>query len=285
MRIGVLFSHRRLEEKLICEALQRQGVEYDQVLADDLVLSLGSKTPRGYDAVLVRCTNPSQAVYAAKILNQQGVVTVNSYEVIATCGDRLLTSTVLRKQGVPTPHTLIAFTAESALTAIDELGYPVVMKSLHGTWGRLLARVNDRYGAEALLEHKHLLGGCEHSTFYIQEYVEKPGRDIRSFVVGDRTIAAIYRNSRYWITNTAHGAQASCCPITGRIDELSRAAARAVGGGCVAVDMLETNDGRLLVSEVNSAPEFRDSIAPTGVDIAAALVSYALEAIAMQSGR
>lgn len=285
MRIGVLLSHRRLEEKLIFEALQRQGVEYDQVSADDLVLSLGSEAPRSYDAMLVRCTNPSQALYAAKILNQQGVVTVNSYEVIATCGDRLLASTVLRKQGVPTPHTLIAFTAESALAAIDALGYPVVMKSLHGSCGRLLARVNDRYGAEALLEHKHLLGGCEHSTFYIQEYVERPGRDIRSFVVGDRTIAAVYRDSSHWVANSARGAQASCCPITSRIDELSRAAASAVGGGCVAVDMLETNDGRLLVSEVNAAPEFRDSIAPTGVDIAAELVRYALEAIPMQAGR
>ena len=285
MRIGVLLSHPRLEEKLIFEALRKQGVEYDKIPADDLVLSLGSKQSRNYDAMLVRCSNQSQASYAAKILNQQGVVTVNSYEVIATCGDRLLTSTVLRKHGVPTPRTVIAFTAESALAAIDEMGYPVVMKSLHGSWGRLLARVSDRYGAEALLEHKHLLGGCEHSTFYIQEYIEKPGRDIRSFVVGDQTIAAIYRNSSYWITNTARGAQASCCPITCRIDELSRAAARAVGGGCVAVDMLETHDGRLLVSEVNAAPEFRDSVAPTGVDIAAEWVRYALEAISMQSGR
>jgi len=249
------------------------------------VFSLGGKQVPRYDAVLVRCTNPSQALYAARMLNQQGVATVNSYDVIATCSDRLLTSTVLRQHGVPAPHTVVAFDAESALAAIDALGYPVVMKSLHGPWGRLLARVNDRYGAEALLEHKHVLGGYEHSTFYIQEYVRKPGRDIRSYVVGDQTVAAIYRRSSHWITNASHGAQASSCPITARIEELSLAAARAVGGGCVAVDILEADDGRLLVSEVNAAPEFRDGMAPTGVDIAAQWVRYALEVAAMQSGR
>jgi [lysine-biosynthesis-protein LysW]--L-2-aminoadipate ligase len=277
MKIGVLLSRPRLEEKLIFEALQAQGVEYDKIDADELVLNLGIQARNGYDAVLLRCISHSQALYAARILNQQGIVTVNPYEVIATCGDKLLTSTALIGHGVHTPRTVIAFNAESALAAIEQMGYPVVLKPLHGSWGRLLARINDRYGAEALLEHKQTLGGYQHSIFYIQEYIEKPGRDIRSFVIGDRTVAAIYRYSAHWITNTARGAQASNCPITAEIDELSRAAARAVGGGCVAVDILETTDGRLLVSEVNHTPEFRNSIAPTGVDIPGHIVRYVLE--------
>ncbi|MFQ6016338.1 MAG: lysine biosynthesis protein LysX [Anaerolineae bacterium] len=286
MKIGVLLTRPRVEEKLIFEALQAQGVEYEKIKADELVLGLGTKEePNGYDAILLRCISHSQALYAARILNQQGMVTVNSYEVIATCGDKLLTSTAFLKHGVPTPRTVIAFTPESALVAIEEMGYPVVMKPLHGSWGRLLARVNDRYGAEALLEHKRTLGGYQHSIFYIQEYIEKPGRDIRSFVIGDQTVAAIYRNASHWITNTARGAQASHCPITAEIDELSRAAARAVGGGCLAVDILETADGRLLVSEVNHTPEFRNSIAPTGVDIPGQLVRYVLEVAGMEPGR
>jgi [lysine-biosynthesis-protein LysW]--L-2-aminoadipate ligase len=166
------------------------------------------------------------------------------------------------------------------------MGYPVVLKPLFGSWGRLLARINDRHAAEAILEHKKTLGGYVHGVFYIQEYIDKPGRDIRSFVVGDETVAAIYRNSPHWITNTARGGEAANCPITGEIDDLSRAAARAVGGGAVAIDLLEDPDGRLLVSEVNHTPEFRNSIDTTGVDIPGRIIDHMVEvAVDGKSGR
>jgi [lysine-biosynthesis-protein LysW]--L-2-aminoadipate ligase len=177
---------------------------------------------------------------------------------------------------VPTPRTILAFTPESAIEAIEELGYPVVLKPAVGSWGRLLARVNDRDAAEALLEHKVTLGSFHHGAFYIQEYVRKPGRDIRSFVVGDETICAIYRDSPHWITNTARGGLASNCPITPELDRLSRQAAVAVGGGIVAIDLLESERG-LLVNEVNYTMEFKNSIAPTGVDIPARIVDFVLE--------
>ena len=79
---------------------------------------------------------------------------------------------------------------------MDELGYPCVIKPNTGSWGRLISKVNDRDAAEAILEHKEILGSYHHSIFYIQEYVEKHGRDIRSFVVGDDCICAIYRQLR-----------------------------------------------------------------------------------------
>ncbi|MDF3016050.1 MAG: lysine biosynthesis enzyme LysX [Thermomicrobiales bacterium] len=148
------------------------------------------------DVVLERCINHLRALYTLRVLNDWGVPTVNSYEVANICGDKLLTSTELERAGIPTPRTLIAFTPESALEACEEIGYPVVMKPAVGSWGRLLARVNDRDAAEALLEHKVTLGSFHHGAFYIQEFVRKPGRDIRTFVVGDETICAIYRDSR-----------------------------------------------------------------------------------------
>ena len=140
-----------------------------------------------------------------------------------------------------------------------------------------MAKVNDPEAAEALLEHKKTLGGYTHSVFYLQEYVPKPGRDIRCFVVGDRVIAAIYRYSPHWITNTARGGRATRCPLTPELAEIALAAARAVGGGVLAVDILEAPGGRLVVTEVNHAPEFRNSIDPTGVDIAGEMVRYILE--------
>ena len=110
------------------------------------------------------------------------------------------------------------------------MGYPCVLKPVVGSWGRLLAKVENREMAESLIEHKATLG-VNHQVFYIQEYIHKPGRDIRAFVVGDEAICAIYRSSENWITNTARGGIATNCPVTAEIAELCHRAARAIGGG------------------------------------------------------
>jgi [lysine-biosynthesis-protein LysW]--L-2-aminoadipate ligase len=156
------------------------------------------------------------------------------------------------------------------------MGYPVVLKPAVGSWGRLLSKVNDRDSAEAILEHKTVLGSYHHSIFYIQKYVEKKGKDIRSFVVGDKCIAAIYRTSPHWITNTARGGIASNCPVTDELNDISVRAAKAVGGGIVAIDIFETPQG-LLVNEVNYTMEYKNSIVTTGVNIPGKMVEYILQ--------
>ncbi len=283
MRVGVLCSRVRIEEKWLFQAFEARGVEVERIDDEAIVLGLPTQL-EGYDGILIRSLSHSRALYASRMLSASGIPVVNPPEVIATCGDKLLTTLALVQHGVPTPQVRVAFSPEAALAAIEEMGYPVVLKPLNGSWGRLQAKINDRDAAEALLEHKQTLGGYLHSIFYIQEYVPKPGRDIRSFVVGGETVAAIYRNSSHWITNTARGAQATNCPVTPEIDRISRAAAEAVGGGAVAIDILEAPDGRLLVSEVNHTPEFRNSVAPTGVDIPGRIAEYVMEVV-MKSER
>jgi [lysine-biosynthesis-protein LysW]--L-2-aminoadipate ligase len=187
-----------------------------------------------------------------------------------------MTSIHLKEHGVPQPEVRVAFTAESAIEAIEDMGYPVVLKPAVGSWGRLLAKVNDRDAAEALLEHKTILGSYHHSVFYIQRYIGKKGRDIRSFVVGDECIAAIYRTSDHWITNTARGGMTSNCPVSPELAAISLEGARAVGGGILALDVFETDDG-YLVNEVNYTMEFKNSIKPTGVDIPKKIVDYVID--------
>jgi [lysine-biosynthesis-protein LysW]---L-2-aminoadipate ligase len=274
MRVGVLFSRVRVEEKLIFEAFEKRNIPYTLIDDRDLVLDIGNNTFRDYDVVLERCINHSRALFALRILDDWGVKCVNSYVAADTCGNKLLTTSALIKAGLPSPRTQIAFTSESAMKAIEEMGYPVVLKPAVGSWGRLLSKVNDAEAAESILEHKEVLGTYQHSIFYIQEYVRKPGRDIRAFVVGDETICAIYRNSGHWITNTARGGVASNCPVTPEINRLSVGAAKACGGGVLAVDILEDQDRGFLVNEVNYTMEFRNSIAPTGVDIPGRIVDY-----------
>ena len=278
--VGLLLSRVRVEEKLLIEAMDRRAVAYRTI--DDRELAFELAAPRsgpfaGVDVVLERCLSFSHASYALRVLDSWGLPTVNTAAVVDTCGDKLLTTNALLRHGVPTPRTLLAFTPESALAAIETIGYPCVLKPVVGSWGRLLARVNDRDAAEAILEHKETLGGYQHGIFYIQELVRKPGRDIRAFVVGERTIAAIYRHSEHWITNTARGASASNCPVTPQLDGICMAAARAVGGGLLAIDVVESEHG-LQVIEVNATMEFRNSIAPTGVDIPGAIIDYTVAA-------
>ncbi|MFN8678000.1 MAG: lysine biosynthesis protein LysX [Thermomicrobiales bacterium] len=284
--VGVLLSRVRVEEKLLIGELEERGVEIVRFDDREIVLDLSKPEPAMLrcDVVLERAINHLRALYTLKTLNDWGVPTVNTYEVANTCGDKLLTTAALEKHGVPTPRTLVAYTPESALTACEELGYPVVMKPAVGSWGRLLARVNDRDAAEALLEHKVTLGSFHHGAFYLQEYVNKPGRDIRSFVVGDETICAIYRDSPHWITNTARGGAASNCPVTDELDHLSRAAARAVGGGVVAIDLFESERG-LLVNEVNYTMEFRNSIDTTGVNIPGRFADYVVSVATEERAR
>lgn len=277
MKLGILYSRVRAEEKILFETLDARGIAYNRI--DDRDVEFDLLHPgawRDYDAILERCINHSRALYALKILNDWDIPTINTAYVADVCGNKLVTSSALVRAAVPSPRVKIAFTPESALEAIEEIGYPVVLKPAVGSWGRLLSKINDREAAEAILEHKEILGSYHHSIFYIQEYVRKPGRDIRAFVIGDETIAAIYRTSEHWITNTARSGQASNCPVTPELNRLCVAAARAVGGGIVGVDLLEDPERGFLVNEVNYTIEFRNSIATTGVDIPNRIIDYVL---------
>src|SRR3954451_20161289 len=287
MKVGVLYSRVRVEEKLLFEAFEKRGVNFELLDDRELVFEI---TPgphyndyANYDLVVERCINHSRALYSLRILNDRGIPTVNTAHVADVCGNKLQTTSALTAAGVPSPRTLIAFDSESAIKAIEELGYPVVMKPAVGSWGRLLSKINDREAAEAILEHKEVLGSYHHSIFYIQEYIPKPaGRDIRAFVIDHECICAIYRTSKHWITNTARGGAASNCPVTPALADICIGAAQAVGGGVVAIDVFEDPDGQLLVNEVNYTMEFRNSIDTTGVNIPARVIDYV---VAVRGGR
>jgi [lysine-biosynthesis-protein LysW]--L-2-aminoadipate ligase len=273
MRVGFLHSVLRRDEKMLLEAFARRpGIEVTMTDDRQLTFELG-RARAEVDIVLERCINHSRALHAIRLYESAGVRCVNSGDVARICGDKLLTSIALAEAGVPQPEVRVAFTEASALEAIEAMGYPVVLKPAIGSWGRLLSKVNDSDAAESILEHKTVLGSYHHSIFYIQKYVEKRGRDIRCFVVGDECIAAIYRTSAHWITNTARGGVATRCPVRPELADLAISAARAVGGGVVAIDVFESPEG-LLANEVNYTMEFKNSVDVTGVDIPERIVDY-----------
>lgn len=277
MKLGILCSQVRTEEKLIFRALESKGVDYERL--DERYLDFQLQAKGSWEQVGVvwcRSISHTRSLYALSILNGWGVKTVNRYATVRVCGDKVLTTTALIREGVPTPRTSVALSTTAALQAIEDMGYPVVLKPAVGSWGRLLSRVNDRDTAEAVLNHKESLGGPQHRVFYIQEHVEKPNRDIRAMVVGDDVLYAMYRCSDHWITNTARGAEARQCPISDEIRDLALAAAQAVGGGILAVDLMESPEAGLLVGEVNDTPEFHGAMQAVDVDIAGRMVDYVL---------
>ena len=273
MKLGMLVSHLRTEEKAILTAAERRGIAVERVFDREVWFDLEQRRFPEVDLVLDRSLVHSRAEYTLRLLQSWGIPTVNSFETTTLCDNKFHTNMAFIEHDVPTLRTLIAYTPESALAAIEELGYPVVLKPNTGSWGRLLAKVNSRTAAAAILEHKASLGSYHHSIFYIQEYIEKPGRDIRVFVVGDRAIAASYRNAKHWVTNTARGATSSHAAISPEIEEISLHAARSVGGEIMGVDLVETNEG-LKVIEINVGAEFHGLMETTDVDIAGEILDY-----------
>ncbi len=274
-RVGFLYTRLRVEEKHLLDELEkRENVEVVRINDSTSFFDI-SQLPAPVDVLFERSISYSRGLYISRIFEAHGVPVVNSSAVAERCGDKYVTSQILAQNGIPTPRVFMAFDEESALQAIEAMGYPCVLKPVVGSWGRLLAKVENRHVAESLIEHKATLG-VNHQVFYVQEYINKPGRDIRAFVIGDETICAIYRSSENWITNTARGGVATNCPVTEEIAELCQRAARAVGGGLLALDLFETENG-LTINEINHTMEFRNSIATTGVNIPEKMIDYVLK--------
>jgi [lysine-biosynthesis-protein LysW]---L-2-aminoadipate ligase len=279
MTLAVLTTRTRLEERLIFAALERRGIPYAQVDDRSLIHHLGDREVPRYLGVLNRIMSHTRSVYATRLFEATGHQVLNPSNVVETCGDKILTSLALTKAGIPTPRTVVAVTPDAAVEAIEQLGYPAVVKPAVGSWGRLLSKVNDRDAAETLIEHKQSLRSPIHNVYYLQEYIDKPDRDIRVIVLGDEPVAAVYRRSDHWITNTARGATTTSCPLTDDLVRLALRAADAVGGGMLAVDLLERSTGELLVTEVNHTMEFHGLAAATDVDVADLIVTHALSTL------
>jgi len=274
LRLGLLHSTIRGDEKLIIKAAADRGVKLELVDIRHQVFSPGYK-PR-FDLALQRSVSAVKGEYATLFLESIGVKVVNNSQVSRICQDKFITSLTLSQHQVPTPPFSLVFSLEQALEFVERLGgFPIVIKPARGSWGRLMAKVNDREALEAIIEHKQFITSAYQKAFYLQAYVDKKGRDIRAFVINHQVVAAIYRTSKHWITNTARGGVASNCRIDDDLRLICQQASRAVGGGILAMDVFETDDG-YVINEINHTMEFKNSEKPTGVSISGAIIDYCL---------
>jgi [lysine-biosynthesis-protein LysW]--L-2-aminoadipate ligase len=277
VELGVLASRIRLEEKtLVKQARKRNDVNL--TIVDPREFTWSESDLRHLDVLLDREISQSRAYHVMELLSGTGVTLVNDFKTVQLCGDKAFTSVKLKKHGVPTPDFRVAFDKESALRAIEDIGYPAVLKPVDGSWGRMVSKIDNRESAEATLEHKSQLDSHFHSIYYVQDFVETGNKDIRAFVLDQDVIGAAYRESDHWITNAARGGESRAYPLTDELEEIVQSTSDVFGGGALAVDLLESERG-LLINEVNCSMEFKESMKVIDRDIAAELLEYTVEQV------
>ncbi|MFD1565475.1 lysine biosynthesis protein LysX [Haloarchaeobius amylolyticus] len=275
MNVGILYSRIRKDEKLLLNELRERDHEVTKIDVRKQTFDI-SEAPAAFadlDIVVDRCLATSRSLYATQFFEAYGIPVVNSHETADICADKVKNSLALEQAGVPTPATKVAFTKETAMEAIEDFGYPCVLKPVVGSWGRLMAKIDSKSAAEAILEHKATLGHYEHKVFYVQEFVEKPGRDIRVLAVDGEPIAAMVRSSDHWITNAAKGAETDVFELDDDALDLVQKASDAVGGGLLGVDLMETGDS-YTVHEVNHTVEFKALDEAVETDVAGTVVDW-----------
>ncbi|MFC4987106.1 lysine biosynthesis protein LysX [Saliphagus infecundisoli] len=281
MNVGILYSRIRKDEKLLLSELRDRGHDVTKIDVRKQRFNL-AEAPEAFaelDIVVDRCLATSRSLYATRFCEAYGVPVVNSHDTAEVCSDKVKNSLALEAAGVPTPNTDVAFTTEAALESIEAFGYPCVLKPVIGSWGRLMAKIDSRDAAEAILEHKATLGHYEHKVFYVQEFVEKPGRDVRVLAIDGEPIAAMARSSDHWLTNAAKGAETDSFELDARAEELVAEASAAVGGGLLGVDLMEAGDD-YTVHEVNHTVEFKALDGAVEEDVAGRVVDWLEETAA-----
>jgi [lysine-biosynthesis-protein LysW]--L-2-aminoadipate ligase len=277
--LSILYDNIRWEEKALYEAAKKRGIKVNNIDCKDLSIGLNNEresSPYLNKVIIQRCVSYFKSVHATAALEGLGAHIINSLRTATVCGNKLFAHMELQKAGVKTPNAFSAFSEESAIAALDNLGYPAVIKPTIGSWGRLIALLRDRDAANAVIEDREHMFPL-YQVYYFEELVSRPPRDIRAIVIGDTVVAAIYRYSGpgEWKTNMALGGHAETCPLTNELEDICIKATKAVEGQIVGVDLMESREHGLIVHEINNTTEFRNTVRVTGVDIPGLMVDFA----------
>ena len=275
--LSILYDTIRWEEKSLFDAAKKNGVNVEMVDCKNLFVSL-DKTKEKFETVIQRCVSYYRSLHSTAALEGKGVNVINSLNTSIFAGNKLFTHMLLQKYGVPTPFSAVAFSEEAALETLESKGYPMVLKPTIGSWGRMIALLKDRDSAEGIMESRERMYPI-YQVYYLEEFVQRPPRDIRAIMIGDKVVAAIYRYSGdgQWKTNMALGGKAEECKITKEMEDICIKAKNAVQGQIVGVDLMESKEKGLVVHEVNNTTEYKNTVRVTGVDIPALMIDYALK--------
>ena len=281
-KICIVFDRLRTEEKLLQKEVENLG--YETSMIDAKITSFNTDSKREDfefgDVVLERCISYYRGLYFTACLEFMDIPVINKFDVANTCGNKMITSMLLKKNNIPTPKTYFSFSAETTLENFEKIGYPLVIKPIIGSWGRSVMPIKDKDTAEAIIENRQVTDGPHDRIYYLQEMVDRPPRDIRVITVGDQAISAMYRKSSGGFkTNIALGADPELCEITKEIEDLCEKASKAVGGGILGIDLMEDKEKGLVVHEVNNTVEFKGLVKVSEKNIPKEMIDYAVRNI------
>jgi [lysine-biosynthesis-protein LysW]--L-2-aminoadipate ligase len=279
LRISIVFDRIRGEEKWLVHEARKAGCTAELVDGRALFFELtnGDAGNNFGDVVLQRCISYYRSLFLTRIMENFGTYVINNSKVSDVCGNKLITSMVLAKAGVPTPRTFVALSSDSVEQTAAALGYPVVMKPFVGSWGRMISIARDQQILETIVELRESIPNPIEHMYYLQEFVVRPPRDIRAIVAGDEIIATVYRNASAseWRTNVARGATTTSFKPDKELTEIVHKAAKAVGGGILGVDVMESKNG-YVVHEVNNTVEFKGAQAASRTRIAKKMIDFVI---------
>lgn len=275
--VTILYDTIRWEEKALLEAGKKKNINIQMVDCKNLAIDL-EKKPEDYGPVIQRCVSYYRNLHSTAALEGMGVNVINCLNTGIFAGNKLFTHMLLKKYGVPTPYAAVAFSKDAVIEHLETHGYPKVIKPTVGSWGRLISKLNDKDSAEGIIESREAMYPI-YQVHYLEEFVNRPPRDIRAIMVGDKIVAAIYRTSGNgnWKTNMALGGTAEECKVTPEMEEMCIKAKNAVQGDIVGVDLMESNERGLVVHEVNNTTEYKNTVRVCGVDIPSLMIDYAMK--------
>ena len=281
-KICIVFDRLRTEEKLLQKESENLG--YETSMIDAKITSFNTDSKRKDfefgDVVLERCISYYRGLHFTACLEFLDIPVINKFDVANTCGNKMITSMLLKKNNIPTPKTYFSFSAETTLENFEKIGYPLVIKPIIGSWGRSVMPIKDKDTAEAVIENRQVTDGPQDRNYYLQEMVDRPPRDIRVITIGDQAISAMYRKSSGGFkTNIALGADPELCEITKEIEDLCEKASKAVGGGILGIDLMEDKEKGLVVHEVNNTVEFKGLVKVSEKNIPKEMIDYAVRTI------
>jgi [lysine-biosynthesis-protein LysW]--L-2-aminoadipate ligase len=282
MKIGILINRVTWEIKRLIDEFEKRKIDYDLLNNQKIYFKLNKEKDfqDQYDVILERSLSYLRGLYSTAILETKGYKVVNNYNCLNITGNKLLTTLKLIEEDIPTPLTCVAFKSKSVIQAIEEeIKYPAILKPIIGSWGRLIAKLDDYNNAIGNLECREIMGNVLQKIYYIQEELglQDPNipTDLRIFVIGEECVAAMGRFNPEddFRSNIAIGGTAKKIDIDKEMAKLSLEASKAVNGEIVGVDLMR-KEGKLSVIEINGTPQFRGISTSTKINIAEKIVDF-----------
>ncbi|MEM1537808.1 MAG: RimK family alpha-L-glutamate ligase [Candidatus Nezhaarchaeales archaeon] len=268
----------------LLKALRDRGVDADLLTISKITAHVGAKRSFSYrgsqlklDGAFVRSLGSiltaDQLVRRISLLSHmedEGVTLMNPLDPLLNSRDKYRSLCILERSGLRVPKTIITEDLKVAYEWVKKVGQ-VVIKPEVGSRGYGAVKTDDPEVAFRILKTL----ASFRQPLYIQEYVAKPERDIRAFVVGDEVIAAIYRvaSPSEWRTNVAQGGKAKPLKVTAEVSEVALKATSCLGLWYSGVDIIEAAEG-YMVLEVNGSPEWAGLQEATGVRPAPIMVDF-----------